>query len=80
MASTTGFNKLVDAADRLSRMAPTDWQSFVEALSSYAAELTTTCLNAPPDFLPAAQGRAQIAAHLAKELADCQAAVAKRNK
>ena len=78
MATTAAFPKLIEAADRLSRMAPTDWKTFVEALSAYSTELTTYCLNASPVDLPAAQGRAHIAAHLARELANCQATQNKR--
>lgn len=79
MATSPAFTELLKAADQLSRMAPADWKRFMGAFAAYSTELTTSCLNAPPDHLPAAQGRAQIAAHLTKELENCQAAVAKRN-
>lgn len=71
MATTTALPQLRNAAKELRSRAPEDWKKFLEALNAYSNELTTYCVNAASiSELPVSQGRAQIAAHLVKELAD----------
>lgn len=71
MATTTAFPKLKQAAMELRSRAPEDWKKFLEALNDYSTELTTYCVNtASTSELPVSQGRAQIAAHLCRELAE----------
>jgi hypothetical protein len=62
----------VHAAAQLSRVAPESFADFVRAAQVFSAQQTSHCIQSPIEHLPVAQGRAQIAAHLASLLADCR--------
>lgn len=67
----TAKDNLTIAAAHLARMAPTDWERFMGAFSSYSTEQTTNCVQSSLEELPRNQGRAQSAAHLHDILANC---------
>lgn len=62
---------LILKAAVLARSSPKSWSEFLGALSNFADQQKDNCIQSPLEHLPVAQGRAQLAAHLHKLLADC---------
>lgn len=56
--------ELIEAAARLARGAPTDWDKFVRALQNYSHETMKQCIQSPLAELPRSQGHAQGVARL----------------
>ena len=50
----------------LARAAPAQWAEFVAECQKHADKKSKECVEAPPDMLPIAQGRAQNAVELVK--------------
>lgn len=75
------LDKLTMAAARLQRANPNGWKDFMDAFEGVAAAKTKECVQAPPDKVIVAQGRAQQCADLldlfANSLAKADALAAK---
>ena len=75
MAVINVDERLQRAAADLWHHAPHEYVAMMEALASYVDRQVINCLNAPPNSLPNAQGRAQGVVALQQLLAECRAAV-----
>ena len=53
------------------RAAPERWRTFLSALSDYTEDRAIELVQAPPDMLPTAQGRAQALSTLVRLLDGC---------
>jgi hypothetical protein len=63
---------MVLAAARLARTAPQQWDEFVQAFAEYVDDKIVDVIQAPPEMLQIAQGRAQGLVSFSKLLADCR--------
>jgi hypothetical protein len=62
---------LILATANLARRAPDEWAKFMEAFGDYVEDKIVNCVEAPPEMLPIAQGRAQSLVKLGQLLGDC---------
>lgn len=62
---------LIRAAATLARMAPLEWQSFLQAFSVHAAQRDEELVGSALAMLPVAQGRAQEAREMLGLYTEC---------
>jgi hypothetical protein len=63
--------ELILAAARLARRAPDEWQKFLNMFAEYTEDKIVSCIQAPVEVLPVAQGRAQSLVKFGQLLEDC---------
>jgi hypothetical protein len=59
------------ATANLARAAPDQWGRFMETFGDYVEDKIVECIQAPPEMLQVAQGRAQSLVKLGQMLGDC---------
>lgn len=64
-------DNIVIAAAFMKRGSPRSWSEFEAAFNALCTEVTTMCVQAPPDRLKNAQGRAQQLEELRQMFASC---------
>lgn len=62
---------LIKALDGIRSLQPVHWQTLVEGLRGYLEPEMLHMVRCPPELLPVAQGRAQIADDLLQIVATC---------